>query len=161
MDSGSIIIGAIFVALCIVPFILIQIGRNKRKNQKLKLLHNAAKEHNCVITQYEFEGDFLIGIDEINNYVFFSKYIEDTSETHYVDLATVQKCEVIYLHRTYTARDGEHQRIAKLELAFIPNPDGKRVIFEFYNEETSMQIYGELQAIQKWSKLLNDRITAI
>jgi len=161
MDLGSLIIGAIIVLLCILPFILIQIRNNKRDNKKLLDLSNSAKEHDCKITRHEFCGNYLIGMDEVNNFVFFHKIVEDRLIRQFVDLSAIEKSEVVKATRTYTEKEGTAHVIEKLELAFIPNRKGGEVpLMEFYNEEVSLQLNGELQSIERWSLLINERVLA-
>lgn len=161
MDLGSLIIGAIIVLLCILPFILIQIRNNKRDKKKLLDLSNSAKEHNCKITKHEFCGNYLIGIDEVNNFVFFHKIIKDQLIKQFVNLSSIEKSEIVKSTRTYIEKDGKAHVIEKLELAFIPNKkDNEVLLMEFYNENVSFQLNGELQSIERWSHLINEHVLA-
>lgn len=161
MDLGSLIIGAMILLLCILPFILLQIRNKKRENKKLLDLSNSAKEHNCKITQHEFCGHYLIGIDEVNNFVFFHKIIKDQPIKQFVNLSTIEKSEIVTSTRTYTEKDGTAHVIEKLELAFVPNKKDTEVPpMEFYNEDVSFQLNGELQSIERWSLLINKHLLA-
>ena len=63
MDLGSVIIGAVLLAICAVPFLLMGQKRKKRDRQTLQLLFNRANQEKCTISQHEICGDFVIGIE--------------------------------------------------------------------------------------------------
>lgn len=159
MDLGSTIVGAIIIIICIVPFILMSQSIKKRKRQMLQSLTKIATQHYCQITQYEFCGDFIIGIDKIKNFVFFYKKLKDKEVEQFIDLDNIQNCKVINLNRTITNKDGNHKVIDKLALDFIPiSKDKTEITLEFFNSDVSIQFSGELQSIEKWSKLINDQL---
>lgn len=159
MDLGSISIGAILLAICIVPFILMSRGRNKIKKQLLQSLNGTAKQHNCQISQYEFCGDYLIGIDEVKNVAFFHKHSKDSVIEQFVDLANFKNCKIINLSRLITNKEGNYKIIDKLKLSLMPilnnNPE---MILEFFNSDINAQLYDELQSIEKWSRIINERL---
>ncbi|HET6245272.1 MAG: hypothetical protein H0V01_02025 [Bacteroidetes bacterium] len=139
MDLGSAIIGAILIAICIVPFILMSRGRKKREKQILQSLTDIAVQHNCQISQHEFCGDFVIGIDEAKNFVFFHKQRKDRVIEQFIDLAKIQNCKVINSNQTITNKDGNYKVIDKLELSFIPIAKEKtEITLEFFNSDVSL-----------------------
>lgn len=158
MGLGNIIIGAVLVAVFVVPFMFAGRNNKKRKNQKLLSLRAIANQHNGNISIHEFCGDFVIGMDEVKNFVFFYKKSEAKELTHFIDLAEIKNCRMHILRREGVK--GADKVIDKLELSFTPHDKTKKVIdLEFYNTDVSSVLTGELQAIEKWSKLIADRLT--
>jgi len=159
MDLGSTIIGAILIAISIVPIILMGKNRKKREKKALQSLIKIANQQNCIISKHENCSDFVIGMDEIKNVVFFYKNINDKELEQVVDLNVIQNCKVINTSRTIKNKDGNQKVIDRLELSFIPtNKNEPGIKMEFFNSNISTQLDGELQSIEKWSKHINDRL---
>lgn len=159
MDLNSAIAGAIMIAICILPFISMSRSRKKRDKQMLQSLTEIAKQHYCQISQHEFCGNFVIGIDEIKNSIFFHKHLKNNIIEQFIDLTNIKNCKVINLGRSIKTEEGIQKVIDKLELAFIPtSKDKSEITLEFFNSDVTTQLYGELPTIEKWSKLINDRL---
>lgn len=159
MELGSTIIGAIFIALCIVPVIFMSQRRNKRKKQMLQSILKSASHQNCNISRYEFCGDFGIGMDELKNFVFFYRQTKDKSTEKTVDLSMIQNCKLINAGRTLKSKNGNQTVIDRLDLLFIPVIRQKpEILLELYNSDDSTELTGELQFGEKWSKLINDKL---
>ncbi len=57
------------------------------------------------------------------------------------------------------SKDGNQKMIDRLELCFISKAKDKPEIkLEFFNADVHPQLYGELQTVEKWSKLINGRL---
>jgi len=154
MDLESAIVGAIVIALCIVPLIIIIWSRKKREKQLLNYLTNTANQHNSQITQYDFCGDFVIGMDEAKNYIFFSKMSKDKVDNMAIDLAEIQKCRMVKYRN-----QNNQALIERLDLNFTPVAKNKPMVnLAFFDAAVNIQLNGELQLIEKWSKTINDRI---
>lgn len=135
MDSGTLVIGAIMIAICILPFILINNSIKKQKKQLLQALLALSDQKNCKMTQYELGSNLAIGIDENADLLFFFKRLKDKEISQHVNLKD------------------------KLELCISPKTKSRPDIFlEFYNSEENLQLNGELQLIEKWAKIINDQI---
>ncbi len=155
MNFGITIIGIIIIALIFIPFILISRSRVIKTKQIQRTLSDFALQHGCQVSQQELCSDFIIGIDEVKNYVFFIKRDDYSYHSNIVNLAEYQICKLINVSRS-VGRDSSYKVIERLELCFVPKEkDGKEVRFEFYNAEKRSQINDELQCIEKWSKLIN------
>ncbi|SHE47392.1 hypothetical protein SAMN05444274_101451 [Mariniphaga anaerophila] len=163
MNSGTIIITIIFLAIVSLPFV---ISGNKRKKQKKNLLgklSELAKKENCTITQHEFCGDFVIGLDNQNNYLFFYKKVENKEVQQSANLTDFSSCRVLKAIKTMGEKKEQYHVINKLELCFYPlaksQPD---VLIEFYNTDYDrLTLTGEIQLAEKWEKLLNEKMKNI
>ncbi len=159
MDFSSIIIGAISLLFCIIPFALMYYIRIKKENKMLQSLNAVAQLHNCRISQHEFCGDFVLGLDENTNFVFFFKQKKNESITQFVDLSEIQTCQAVKQARSSARKDGNVSITEKIEMRYIPTNKGKtETRFELYIDDSS-QLSGELQFVDKWSKQINDRIS--
>jgi len=157
MYLENTIIGAIIIAICIVPFIIMSKNRKKRERKSLQALISTASKHNCNISMHEICGDFIIGIDEPHKNVFFVKQMKDNLIEQHVNLADIQNCRIKNTARTISDKNGNFNVVDKLELSFVPLlKNNKEISLEFYNADNGMLIVGELQSVEKWAKLINN-----
>lgn len=145
---------AIVIAICILLIVFFQINKRKKENKKLQLLSAVASKHNSSITQHEFFGNLLIGLDEKSNYLFFiNKSLPETEEP--INLSEIQKCRVVNTSRAVM----NTTVIDKLELCFSPTDKNKPQVFlEFYNSDNNPTLVGELQLIEKWADIIKNRL---
>ncbi len=152
MDSKTIIIGLIIILACVIPFIIAQTLKRKKTKQAIQQLNQLALQHGCRITEYEMCGNYLIGVDETELFLFFIKHYEGQYYNQFVDLKKVQTCKI-----KDTSRIANNTTlIEKLELVLIPKDKTEQEIrLEFYDNDIAMQLYGELQSIEKWNTVVN------
>jgi hypothetical protein len=154
MDFGTAIIALMMSAIAILPFILVSRRKKNEEKRLLQSLQRLASQHSCAISHYECIRDFIVGIDEASNRLFYYKKTKDSEIARQLDLAGIRSCKVVNL-----GRSGEHKGIGKLELSFTPiAKDAPRVVWGFYDAEESLQLNSELQAANKWAKLVNERL---
>lgn len=159
MDLGNIIIGAILIASFVVLFVFIGRNKKKREAKALQPLINIANRLDCNVSKHEICGNFVIGIDESKNIVFFYKNIKDKAFEAYVNLVEIQNARVRKRARTIEYRNGNNAVIDQIELLFVPSDKKKKEIaWEFFNTDISMQLRGELQTAELWSELINDQL---
>lgn len=159
IDIGSTIFGAISIMLCVLPFVIMNRKRKKKEKIIFQSLSEFAFQKNCQIDQYEVFGQLAIGIDENRDFLFFYKQTNDHEEEHTLNLGDIQRCKVINTTRRVRKKEGNHYIIERLELSFIPLARNEVDIkWEFFNSDVSIRVSGELQLIEKWSKLINDHV---
>lgn len=148
-------IGSITVAICAIPFVLTIGGRKKREKQMMKSLQTLAAQHNCQIGQHEFCGNYVLGMDKANRFVFFHQAIKVQTKEQTVDLMEVAACKPMNIGRKIA---GERE-VERLGLEFVPTDKAASEIhLELYNNDHSFQLRGELQSMEKWTRLINDRL---
>lgn len=159
MDSGTIIIGVATIIACILPFVFINNSRKKAEKKRLQALTDLAAEHNGVVSRYEFCGEIAIGLDDANNYVYFISKVKGREAAQFVDLAGIKNCQVANSSRNINGKDGAYKVIDKLSLLFTPTgKDKSNISLEFYDADVNIQLVGELQLIERWEKLINERL---
>lgn len=159
MDSGSLLIGAIMLALCVVPILFIGRSRKKHKKKLLNSLLSFAESQNCNITQHELCGKISLGLAEDPNYFFFVKHSKEKVTKQYVNLTEIQNCKVINTSTAVGSKAEKIKVLDKLEMSFVPHDKSKQgIIIQFFDVEEDVQLTGELQLIEKWSKLINHKL---
>lgn len=159
MDLGTFIVGVIALAICVLPFVLMIGGRKKKEKKLLLLVSTMAREHNCKISQYEFCDEFVIGLDETANCLFFFRKSNDKETGQHINLAEIKTCKVISTGHTISNKEGSYKAIEKLELQFSFIDKNKTDLFlPFFKEEEDIELSGEIQVIEKWDKIVNERL---
>ena len=159
MNLGSAIIGAIAIAICVLPFVIINRSNKKRKDVLLQGLTKLAAEHGRQLSQYELFAHFGIGIDKQQNFICFYKAMKDQSLEKCIDLNEIQSCKLLQSTRTIKQQEGSHNVIDRLELSFVSKlKQQAETRLEFFNIDENPELFGELQAIEKWSKIINAQL---
>jgi L-cysteine desulfidase len=155
MDLGTTIIGIICVALCAMPFVLTIGIRKKKEKQLLESIKDLAKQKNCEINHHEICGNYVIGIDEAKNFLFFQLNEKEKEKQQFVNLSTIKSCNVSNINRIIK----NNKIIERLNLEFtLFDKNRSNVVLEFYNVDLSCQLNGELQSIEKWNGLIKKRL---
>ncbi|MDD3722623.1 MAG: hypothetical protein PHW92_09060 [Lutibacter sp.] len=159
MNSGTAITGVILIAIFMLPFIFMLNGRKKKKKKLLESILTLANNHNCKISQQEISEEFAIGLDERANQLFFFKKIKDKEVAQHVNLDEIKSCKVIKTEHNIGNKSDNYKTIDKLDLHFSfldkKNPDTS---FTLYDVEENYGLDGEIQMIEKWSNIVNDRL---
>ncbi len=156
MDISNVIIGAVAMALCALPFIMMSRSKNKREKYFLESLSKAADKCGCKIEQYEVFSNFAIGIDTAKKVVFYCRKAKDSTKVKTIKCAEIKSCKINKISKDYDGRN----IIDKLELNLTPiHNNHQAIILVFYKSKVNAQLYGELQAIEKWSQLINNQLT--
>lgn len=155
MDSGTLIVGAVLIALCILPVVITEISRKKREKKLFRLLISEAEGQNCNITKFEQCCNNVIGLDEANKVLFFIKKSNAGIISRFVDLKEIQNCKA---HNQLGSSDNNgtnYQFTVKIELVFKSNLKNKPdVVIEIFDAEEGRQLSGELQFAEKWSEMI-------
>lgn len=161
MNLGTFIVGVIALGICVLPFVLMVGGRKKKEKKLLLLFSTMAKEQNCEISQYEFCDEFIIGLDEIANFLFFFRKSNSKEMSEQINLAEIKTCKINRIGHYDNNKEGSHSTIEKLELQFSFIDKNKTDLFlPFFNEEEDIQMNGEIQVIEKWNEIVNKRLKA-
>jgi len=159
MDLSTVILGLIMIFICIVPFVIMYYKKKGRENKMMQSLNKTAEQLECKISKHDFCGDFLLGIDDKRNFIFFCKQKKEEAIPQFVDLTNIQICHVVKQTGNVKNDIGNLGLIERVELSFISANNGKtETRFELYDEETNMQLSGELQFADKWAKQINDHL---
>jgi hypothetical protein len=163
MDGGTSIIGMIFLLFCIIIFVILSRSNRKREKQLLQSLKRLAAQNNCKIMQYDIWNNAAIGIDNTANIVFAIRHTNNNAVSFQANLAEVQKCSVVNTRSTGSNKKDSFREIEKLELAFTCWDKHKTgTVFDFYNAACDTPtLNGELQLVEKWCKIANDKCTLL
>lgn len=156
MDSGSIIIGIVVLAIIFFPFMIMGMKKSKKQKGIKNTLQQIATENGCKITQSELFGNFGIGVDEAAGMMFFHHQLLSEANSKAVKLHEVKTCSI---HRSSSSKNTGKEVVhadEKLGLLFtFREPKRSTVFFEMYNADQSLRLAGELQVAQRWLETIN------
>ena len=152
MDTGTLVVAAVFVAICVLPFIFFGRGHRKLRKKFKLLLSQLAEKNGGKITAIETIGNFGIGIDENKNMAYFVRKTDEGILEKEVSLAEIKNCK---LKTTTNYFEGGEKVVNSIDFEFFGNDAGKpAVIFNLYNADIdSSTLTGELQTAEKWERI--------
>lgn len=157
MDLGVALVGALVIVACLLPFIIMYKTKKYKEEQLLEELKNTASEKGFLLTNYEVSGDLAVGIDENSNVFGFCKNVRENKSQEFIRLNDVKKCSLINLKNS----NGSQSIIDKLALSFeFKTKTNPSISVVFYNSEQQLQLSKELQLIEKWYAIINQKIKA-
>jgi hypothetical protein len=134
----------------------------RKENNILHFLNKFTQVYNCHLTQYEFCGDFIIGIDDNKCYIFFYKHGIKDSLIQFAHLSEFQYCKAVNINRIIKTQHENVTQTEKVEILFSPvNKRKSETIFKLFDADVNNQLSGELQLVDKWCKLINERIKSL
>lgn len=157
MDLDIIIMTAIIIAICILPFIVLSINTSRKEKKIKNILTEIAKAKSGEIVDFDLSRSLAVGITKNDEaFVFYNKKEDGTESKHCILLSEIKKCNLIR-----TADGSGSGGIGKLILEF-EHLDKNRsdVSLEFYNAANDFQIAGELQLVEKWKPMIDKGILA-
>lgn len=153
---------AILIATCILPFALLSRSIKKKKKELLKSVAAIATQFNSTIKKCDFGGQFAIALDESTNFVFFAKRAKDEIISQHVNLKEIKDCKPVNTIITTKVNNGYDKEIDRLELQFLSNTKkNSDTLLELYNSDQNVLLSGELQIMEKWSKIINEQLTIL
>lgn len=157
MDLGVALVGALVIVACLLPFIIMYKTKKYNEEQLLAELINTASEKGFSLSNYEVSGNLSLGIDETNNGFCFCKNGKDDKMQEFIYLNEVKKCSLNKIRNT----NGSQSIIDKLALSFeFKNKVNPAVSVVFYDSDQQLQLSKELQLIEKWYDIINQKIKA-
>ena len=154
MNLGIDVIGLICALVVALPFIITSMNRKKKEKIALMGLKTIAASQNHKITKDEYCGNFAIGLDENDNFLFHQSL--DNKNLQAIDLSKIKKCELANTSRT----NGTGDKVTEhLNLNLFPKDKTESIVsLEFYDKQKNMDLSGELQSIEAWNELINAKI---
>ena len=151
MDLGTVITALIMLAVCVLPFVLMNRKKQKRIKHLKQTFTDFAKETNNTVGELDVCGGIVIGLDQKSNSLFFVKEHAETTVKICIELE-----HVIGVSLEKPQFNGSTS-FEKIVLNFsIKNNPSKLIQLFLFDEKDKMQLDGELQLAEKWQKKLQE-----
>jgi hypothetical protein len=157
MDSGTIIISAVFLAICILPIIYFKFSRQKNNQRLLNALQNIANPNNSKITDHGICRQMALGIDANNKFIYYFNASPSNINSHnMVDLKEVKSFKIKKTFRSSSTL------LDKLDLVFyFKDPKKSEIAFNFFESEQTFQIGSEMIFLEAWETKIKDVLKSI
>lgn len=159
VETGIFVVGAIAIAVVIIPFIFAAAGRKKRSAQLREALNKIAAGYQTQISEYAHDDYIAIGMDAQAGYLFFLQHTQTGSEAHQaVKLSDMRLCECVVRREVVSGSSGSYQVITQIGLQLHAKQGQSSAFLEFYNRSTREQLGNEEALAQRWATLINNRL---
>lgn len=158
IDLGTFVTGLIILGICFLPFAIGYYNSKSKEQKMLNTLKETAFQQGCKIHSHEFCGDFVIGMDDAKNYVFFHKSNQVGPILRWINLRDYSTCDISKQSSNQQIDGKMISLIEQVDLRFTQKNKQDLLIFELFNFNVNSRLSGELQFAEKWSKIINERL---
>ena len=153
--STIAIILVILIAFCIPFFYSYQKKKQEEKRIADKFISRARELGINISTQESWRRSYMIGLDKDSGKVLYRRFQPEVEES-LIDLKEISR--VAALKQYNDAAIETNKVVNRLWLSFIPIEKSRDILLEFYNAEINMGMMGETVLVEKWQKLIQERI---
>lgn len=151
MDLGTVVTAAIMLAVCVLPFVLMNQKKQKRIKHLKQTFDKFAEENDRSIGEFDICGEIVIGVDSTSSTLLFIKEngINETKKSIEIkNIASVSIEKVQF---------NESSNFDTIALNFHLKVNTSKVNqFILFDSNDRMQLVGELQLAEKWQKKIQD-----
>ncbi|EGV43936.1 hypothetical protein BZARG_2358 [Bizionia argentinensis JUB59] len=165
MDSNTLIMGLIIIAVIIVPIMFIQMSQNGKKKKAKNTFIAEAKSNNVHVSEMDFWGTYYaIAIDKDENKLVYSKKTEEETEeeTEWItaDLSSVTDCFIQKTDKTIQNKTTSKIETERIDLVLRTNGQ-KDYVLEFYNIDVNFEMTTERALLEKWQAIVKKQVAAV
>jgi hypothetical protein len=159
MDTGTIIVAAVLVAICIMPFIFSYRNNRKREAANLAPLIRMAEAHQGHISLSDTWGETAIALDATAKKLFYRRKAKDREHLITIDLNDIAACKGVRVDEPTDRKSKAAPAIARLELELVSRKkDTAPVKLLFFSSAHSLQLNGEVMLLKKWEQAVQQCI---
>lgn len=159
MDFGTVIIGAVMLALCVLFVLFIRNNSQKRKLVLTQALTELATANQANVTRQELSGNTLLGLDKNANMLLFVKKGRIGLTSRAVDLSEIRECKLVKVNKTVPNQGGNYTMLEKLSLQFVTiDPKSADIHLMFYDEAEDQSLSNELEFMEKWVVIIHAQL---
>lgn len=153
METGTLITGIIAIGLCLLPFIFVRRHANKQKRLLQAQMQQLAGGKLAYFDQWQNRA---IGIDQLNETLYFLHNANSQPKTMTLTLADVQQCRLHQPAKTKSALDGNPEKIS---LLFDMKREPKIQEWVFYERILDPVYDGiPLSLAKKWQERISSQL---
>lgn len=155
MDSSTIIIAAILIAISVIPFLGSYLSARKKKKYFVQELNTMASCYDSKITKQEVFNNMTFGYDASNDNLFFIKKGKKSGQVKFMPLSAYSRCELY--RQDDTKGDDRGEKIPELLcIRFFPRTSENKVVdIEIYNAAEDYRLSGEREFGEQWVTTIN------
>jgi len=159
MDPQTTLLTALMIAVTIAPFAISGYLKRTSTNRLLKSLQELAIGSSCKITDYEVCGNYIIGMDDHKQVMFFIQKRENDAYKATIVLSKLLQCKKVNESRTVKDNGSNYTVVERIALHFIFNertmPDQQ---LELFTLSSNSKPSGEIQSMDRWHAKIDSMI---
>lgn len=123
--------------------------------------NQVARKNNLELSQFDVWRDrYGIGIDMGGKIVMYLKQKNGQDNTVFLDLSELKRCHLSKKDDRIKTPDGERKITTGLDLRIEPLfPNKTDISVEFYKGENGDTVRDEVVLAEKWSKIINSKLS--
>lgn len=161
MDSGTIIISVIFVAVCTAFFMGISLSQKSRRRN---ILNNALQTVGVtqeVLGEYSMSGNVILGWLNGGQELFFYRNSSKGVQSRRVLLEDVRQIKLEKEVKSRPTASGNYTYVNSIQLRLLSAQQGKPDVYlPLFNQDEDAQVGSELAVGQDWEKRINSRLAS-
>ena len=159
MDLGTLITACILLAVCTLPFVLMNRKKQKRVKELFTNFSEMIQSKGLQLGQYDVCGDIVIGMDANSSRLFYYKKHKETASNMEIEINSIANCNVSKIYSDGSNVSNDNTSIDKITLLFaLKSSSVKEKSIVLFDDDDNLQLDGELQLAEKWSKLIQTSI---
>lgn len=157
MDTGTLIVSTISVAIVSLPFALTIYNRKKKENYLLRIVKSYADKTGNKIKRFDVCGKRIIGLDQDSGILFFYND-EIPQDVKAINLNDYSRSELV-VNEINVGGNGEKTIVDNVILKFIlKSNESKMEQIVLFDRKTTVSLTEEILLAREWSKMINDRV---
>ena len=160
-DIVSIVIVVIASATFLVPIGYFEYYKKRAAKKFAASFKKESKNNSLNLTQYDVWSDqYGIGIDAAAKKMIYLNQKNGQAITVVQALPELKRCRIVKEDTRIMMPDGDRRIPARVDLQMeFLSPDKKNVSLEFYKGKIGDSVRDEVILAEKWSKIINSKIT--
>lgn len=161
IDLSSIIIGIIALAFFFVPVIYFEYYKKRGTKKFTAHFNQVAQNNHLDLAQYDVWRDqYGIGIDSVAKKIMYQKHKNGQENTLILDLSELKRCRISKEDDRIKTPNGDRRITTRVDLQIeFLTPKKTDVTVEFYKGENGDSVRNEVTLAEKWSKIINSKLT--
>jgi hypothetical protein len=159
MSIGTIIMNSVMILGGISPFLFVYRNKRKLKNKLIQALKERIGDPTIELKEIDTFLGLIICLDKTQNRLYYYKKNGEIYNFQSVDINEIVQCKITKQYIPKDQWEDEYPRILKVDLILTTkNATNSEVVLNFYNDEDSFYLSGELQIAEKWKQLISKTI---
>jgi hypothetical protein len=161
IDLSSIIIGIIALSFFFVPVIYFEYYKKRGTKKFTAHFNQVAQKNSLDLAQYDVWRDqYGIGIDIGAKKIMYLKQKNGQDDTVILNLPELKRCRISKEDNRIKTPSGDRRITTRVDLHIeFLSPEKTDVSVEFYKGENGDSVRDEVILAEKWSKMINSRLT--
>tara|TARA_R100001143_G_scaffold63387_1_gene70089 strand:- start:26451 stop:26948 length:498 start_codon:yes stop_codon:yes gene_type:complete len=161
IDIPSLIILTVVLSFFFVPIIYFECFKKRATKKITTYFNQVAQNNNLVLSQFEVWRDqYGIGIDTGAKKIMYLNQANGQNNTVILDLSEINKCRISKEDEQIKTPDGVRNITSwvALRIEFL-SLKKTGILLEFYKGKNGDSVRDEFKLAEKWSKIINSKLT--